>query len=101
MNRLRMLADVSHASEPTALDVAKHTRQPFILSHGACRAIVDHPRCASDAVIRAIADRGGVMGIFMMSFWLTTADVPTVEHYLAQIRHVIKVGGIDTRRCCG
>ena len=35
------------------------------------------------------------MGIFMMSFWLTTDDVPTVEHYLAQIRHVIKVGGID------
>ncbi len=36
------------------------------------------------------------MGIFMMSFWLTTDDVPTVDHYLAQIRHVIKVGGIDS-----
>jgi membrane dipeptidase len=57
---------------------------------------VNHPRCASDAVIRSIADRGGVMGIFMMSFWLTTADVPTVDHYLAQIRHVIEIGGIDT-----
>lgn len=96
MNRLGILADVAHASEPTALDVAKFTRMPFLLSHGACRAIVDHPRCASDAVIRALADRGGVMGIFMMSFWLTTDDVPTVEHYLAQIRHVIKVGGIDS-----
>ncbi len=49
MNRLGILADVSHASEPTALDVAKYTRKPFLLSHGACRAIVDHPRCASDA----------------------------------------------------
>jgi membrane dipeptidase len=96
MGRLRIVADVSHASELTALDVARHSRRPFILSHGACRAIVDHPRCAPDDVIRAIADRGGVMGIFMMSFWLTTADVPTLEHYLAQIRHVIKVGGIDT-----
>jgi membrane dipeptidase len=95
MNRLGVLADISHASEPTSLDVAKHARQPFVLSHGACRAIVNHPRCASDEVIRALADSGGVMGIFMMSFWLTTADVPTVEHYLAQIRHVIKVGGID------
>ncbi len=95
MNRLRIVADVSHASEPTALDVAEHTKRPFILSHGACRAIVDHPRCASDTVIRAIAERGGVMGIFMMSFWLTTDDVPTVAHYLAQIRHVIKVGGLD------
>jgi membrane dipeptidase len=96
MGRLGMLADISHASEQTALDVARHTRRPFILSHGACRAIVDHPRCASDTVIRAIAERGGVMGIFMMSFWLTTADVPTTDHYLAQIRHVVDVGGIDS-----
>lgn len=96
MDRLRIVADISHASEQTALDVARHTRRPFILSHGACRAIVDHPRCASDELIRSIADRGGVMGIFMMSFWLTTAEVPTLDHYLAQVRHVIKVGGIDT-----
>jgi membrane dipeptidase len=96
MGRLRIVTDISHASEQTALDVARHTRRPFILSHGACRAIVDHPRCVSDAVIRAIADRGGVMGIFMMSFWLTSADVPTIDHYLAQIRHVIDVGGIET-----
>lgn len=95
MNRLGMLVDISHASEPTSLDVAKHAQRPFVLSHGACRAIVNHPRCASDAVIRALADRGGVMGIFMMSFWLTTDDVPTVDHYLAQLRHVIKIGGID------
>jgi membrane dipeptidase len=96
MGRVGIVTDISHASEQTALDVARHTRQPFILSHGACRAIVDHPRCASDKVIRAIADRGGVMGIFMMSFWLTTADVPTIDHYLAQLRHVIDIGGIDT-----
>lgn len=96
MNRLGMLTDISHASEPTALDVARYTRKPFVLSHGACRAIVNHPRCASDDVIRAIANCGGVMGIFMMSFWLTTDDVPTIDHYVAQLRHVIKVGGIDT-----
>jgi len=95
MNRLRVIPDVSHASDPTALDVARVTKTPFIISHGACRAIVNHPRCAPDEVIRAVADRGGVMGVFMMSFWLTTDDVPTTEHYLAHIRHIIKVGGID------
>lgn len=95
MNRLRVVVDVAHASQTTTMDVARHTKAPFILSHGACRAIVENPRCASDHVIRALADRGGVMGIFMMSFWLTTADVPTPEHYLAHIRHVIRVGGVD------
>ena len=95
MNRWNIIPDVSHASEPTTLDVAKLTTSPFILSHGACRNIVDHPRCASDAMIRAIAGSGGVMGIFMMSFWLTTDPAPNVGHYVAQLRHLANVGGID------
>ncbi|WP_204316067.1 membrane dipeptidase, partial [Serratia marcescens] len=48
-----------------------------------------------DEVIRAIAERGGVMGIFMMSFWLTRRNPPTVADYVAQIRHVIRVGGLE------
>ena len=42
-----------------------------------------------------MADSGGVMGVFMTSFWLTRDPVPTVEALLRQIRHVIKVGGAD------
>lgn len=93
MNRLRIVPDVSHGSEPTMLEAARRSTTPIALSHGACKAIVDHPRCASDEVIRTIADRGGVMGIFMMSFWLTRDPVPTVDHLIAQLRHVIRIGG--------
>lgn len=96
MNSLKIVPDVSHGSERTALDVADITATPFILSHGACRAIVDNPRCVSNEVIRAIAKSGGVMGVFMMSFWLTTDPEPTVDHYIAQLRHLAKVGGIET-----
>jgi membrane dipeptidase len=95
MNRLRLAADVSHGSEATMLEAAERSRTPILLSHGACRAIVDHPRCASDRVIRAIADRGGVMGVFMMSFWLTREPEPRIEHLLRHIRHVMKIGGIE------
>ncbi|RYY42250.1 MAG: peptidase M19, partial [Sphingomonadales bacterium] len=94
MNRLRLLPDVSHGAEATMLDAARLSKTPIILSHGAARAIVDHPRCASDAVIRTIAEKGGMMGLFMMSFWLTRDPVPTPDHYVAQLRHIIKVGGI-------
>ncbi len=94
MNRLRILPDVSHGSDATMLEAARASTTPIALSHGAARAIVDHPRCAPDPVIRAIADRGGVMGVFMMSFWLTRRAVPTVANYVAQIRHVARVGGI-------
>ncbi|MDN3646627.1 membrane dipeptidase [Pontixanthobacter aestiaquae] len=95
MNRLKIIPDVSHSSEPTALDVGQLTQSPFILSHGACRAIVDNPRCASDKMIRAVADSGGAMGIFMMTFWLTNDPEPNVSHYLDNLRHLVNVGGID------
>jgi membrane dipeptidase len=95
MNRLRILPDVSHGSEATMIEAATSSRTPIVISHGACKAIVDHPRCASDAAIRAVAERGGMMGIFMMSFWLTRDPVPKVEHLIANLRHVIRVGGID------
>ena len=96
LNAAGIVPDVSHASDQTALDTAKASRRPVILSHGAARVFVNNARCAPENVIRAIADSGGVMGIFMMSFWLTTDPVPTVEHYVKQIKYVIHVGGIDS-----
>ena len=95
LNELNIIPDVSHASDPTALDVLKTSRTPVILSHGAARALVNNARCAPDEVIRGIGQSGGVMGIFMMTMWLTTDPVPTVDAYIRQLRHVINVGGID------
>ena len=95
MNRVGILPDVSHGSAQTILEAAQTSLSPVIYSHGACRAIVDHPRCIGDEAIRTIAEKGGVVGIFMMSFWLTTESVPKIDHLIAHIRHVINVGGID------
>ncbi|MEM8917987.1 MAG: membrane dipeptidase [Pseudomonadota bacterium] len=95
MNRVGLLPDVSHASDPSILETARASTSPIIYSHGACRAIVDHPRCITDEGIRAITSRGGVVGIFMMSFWLTKEPIPDISHLIAHIRHVINIGGID------
>ena len=95
LNALRIVPDISHASDPTALDVRAASRRPVILSHGAARALVRNARCAPDEVIRAVGASGGVMGIFMMSMWLTSDPAPTAGAYVGQIRHVINVGGID------
>jgi membrane dipeptidase len=95
MNALGIIPDLSHASHLTALDVVKVSKKPVILSHGACRALVNNARCTPDEVIRGIADSGGAMGIFMMSFWLTTDAEPSLEALIKQLRHLIKVGGIE------
>jgi membrane dipeptidase len=95
MNQVGIVPDISHASDLTALDVLRTSRKPVILSHSAARTIVPNARCAPDEVIRKVGESGGVTGIFMMSFWLTTEPTPTVDSYLQQIRHVINVAGID------
>ena len=95
MNELGIIPDISHGSDATSLQVAQLSTAPVILSHGAARSLVPNARCAPDEVIRAVAETGGVMGIFMMSFWLTDDPVPGVEHLIAQLRHVANVGGIE------
>lgn len=63
MNRLGMLINVAHASDDAILQSAAASRDPIIYSHGGFRAIVDNPRCITDQGAKAIAAKGGVIGI--------------------------------------
>jgi membrane dipeptidase len=63
MNRLGMIVDVSHVSDATFYDVLETSSAPVIASHSCCRALCDHPRNLDDAMIKAIADKGGVIHI--------------------------------------
>jgi membrane dipeptidase len=63
MNRLGMMVDVSHVSDKTFRDVLTISKAPVIASHSNCRALCDHPRNMSDAMIRELATKGGVIQI--------------------------------------
>lgn len=95
LNQRNMLIDVSHSSPQTALDTAKASNSPIVQSHGAMRSIVNNARCSPDEVIRAIGDSGGVFGVFMMSFWLTNNQVPTIRDYVRQLDQVARIGGVE------
>jgi membrane dipeptidase len=95
LNALGIIPDLSHVSDVTSLDVLRVSKRPVILSHGAARALVNNARCASDEVIKGVANSGGAVGIFMMSFWLTTDPTPTASSYVAQIRHIVNVAGLE------
>src|SRR6202045_2297846 len=63
MNRLGMMVDVSHVSDKTFRDVLAISKAPVFASHSNCRALCDHPRNMSDAMIRELAPKGGVIQI--------------------------------------
>jgi membrane dipeptidase len=62
-NRLGLVLDGSHASDETVRQLLELSRTPVILTHSACRAVFDHPRNASDDLLRAIARQGGVVQV--------------------------------------
>ncbi len=98
MNDLGMIVDVSHLSDAGFWDVAKLTRKPFVASHSNCRAIAPHQRNLTDEMIRALAEKGGVMGLNFYGPFLNE-DAKDKESRISQmiqhLKHMINVGGSD------
>ena len=69
MNDLGMVINVAHASNDAIIQTAAASRHPVIYSHGGFYRIVDHPRCISDEAAKAIAAKGGVIGIHFGSLF--------------------------------
>ena len=63
MNRLGMMIDVSHVSDPAFWDIVNNSNAPVVATHSACRAIADVPRNLTDEMIRALAHTGGVVNV--------------------------------------
>jgi len=77
MNRLGILVDVSHVSDKTFYDVLELSKAPVIASHSNARALCDFPRNMTDAMIRALAAKGGVIQVNFVSDYLRK---PSEEH---------------------
>jgi membrane dipeptidase len=90
----KLLLDLSHGGARTMAEATAHAKRPMVISHTAARAITDHVRNTSDETIRAVADKGGVVGVYFMMF-LTPDSQPKGKDLLAHIEHVARVAGED------
>ncbi|HLY53549.1 MAG TPA: membrane dipeptidase [Steroidobacteraceae bacterium] len=93
MNRLGIAIDVSHANAATTTDVLDLSSKPPLMTHAGCAAIHAHPRNKTDEQLRALADRGGVVGIFDLPYLTASPRQPTVDDYLAHLEHALMVAG--------
>ncbi|WPP48011.1 dipeptidase [Catalinimonas niigatensis] len=69
MNSLGMVINVAHASNEAILQTAEASEHPVIYSHGGFYGIVPHPRCITDEAAKAVASKGGVIGIHFGSLF--------------------------------
>lgn len=61
MQRLGMMVDISHVSDPLFWDVIRYVKRPVLASHSSARALTNVPRNLSDAMLKAIARNGGAV----------------------------------------
>ncbi|MBI3980025.1 MAG: membrane dipeptidase [Chloroflexi bacterium] len=98
LNRTGILIDLSHVGERTSLDTIATSETPAAFTHACARPVVDNPRNKSDEVLRALAARGGVVGITAVPNYVcdfSAGVVPTLDHYLRQVDYVVNLVGAD------
>ncbi|MGB3844592.1 MAG: membrane dipeptidase [Sphingopyxis sp.] len=95
MEKQRMLIDVSHSGDRTTLDAIAIAKGPIAITHSNARALVDHPRVKTDEAIKALAAKGGVMGVTGVRMFVRTTDPTNVGHMADHIDHVAKLVGVD------
>ncbi|HEU4530532.1 MAG TPA: membrane dipeptidase [Steroidobacteraceae bacterium] len=95
MNEVGMLVDVSHCGDRTTLDAIEISGKAIAITHSNCRALNDHPRLKTDEAIKALAKKGGVMGITGVRNFVRDREPTTVEHMVDHIEHVVKLTAIE------
>ncbi|MDQ7857948.1 MAG: dipeptidase [Armatimonadota bacterium] len=92
MEELGMVIDASHLSEASFWDLMDVARGPVVASHSNAWALHPHPRNLTDAQLRAIAQRGGVVGV---NFYPGFLGAASLDRVLDHIEYMATVMGAD------
>lgn len=96
MEELGMIIDVSHANDKTFWDIYDKTTKPFIASHSNCRALCDVKRNLSDEQLKAISDRGGLVGLNSFNeFVHLDKEKQDLKHLVNHLDHMVEIMGVD------
>lgn len=94
MERLGMLVDVSHLSDPGFWDVLEMARRPVIASHSNARAVCPHTRNLTDEQFTAIIKNQGVVGLNLCREFVSGRE--DVDALTAHLEHFLALGGEHT-----
>ncbi len=93
MARVGVVCDLSHVGDRTSADVIAHSPRPVCFSHVLPRALKNVGRNKPDALMKACADRGGLVGVCLFSPGLAAGNDATIEDYIDAMEHVLALVG--------
>lgn len=97
MNKIGMAIDVSHSGDQTALDTIEASEKPMFITHIGSRELWDSPRMKPDAILKACAAKGGVIGIEAAPH--TTLTKKHIQHsvdsFMEHFEHIANLVGIE------
>lgn len=93
---LGMFIDVSHLNDEGFWDVMKIAQKPVIASHSNCRALSGMMRNLTDEQIKALASKGGVIGINAANILTADDDKDAnIEYLVNHVDHIAKLVGVE------
>jgi membrane dipeptidase len=92
MERLGIVADVSHLGLESTRHLVELATRPVVASHSSARALRDHHRNLTDEQIRAIAATGGVVGVNVFPAYIDP-ERPTIRRVGDHVEHIANVAG--------
>jgi len=95
MNKLGIIIDVSHMNEKSFWEVFKISKNPFVATHSNVFKISKNKRNLNNRQIKALTEKGGMMGIFFSSPFLNDSKKANLSDIISHIDYVIKLVGID------
>jgi membrane dipeptidase len=97
MNKLGLAIDISHSGDQTSLDTIEVSDKPIFITHSGARALWNSRRLKPDDIIRACAEKGGVIGIEAAPHTTITEKNPrhSLESFMEHFEYCANLVGIE------
>ncbi|HEV8655386.1 MAG TPA: membrane dipeptidase [Candidatus Limnocylindria bacterium] len=97
MNKLGIAIDVSHSGDQTSLDTIEASEKPIFITHAGARGLWNTKRMKPDEVLKAMAAKGGVIGIEAAPHTTLTKKHPkhSIESFMEHFEYCADLIGID------
>jgi len=97
MNKLGIAIDISHSGDQTSMDTIEASDKPIFITHAGARGLWNTKRMKPDEVLKAMAAKGGVIGIEAAPHTTLTKKHPkhSIESFMEHFEYCADLVGID------